>query len=67
MIDVKLKNVHTPLTGIWVLYYLTRREVAIPIARAGGLNVRPALKCGTGAATRAGSVSLDRLKRCANT
>jgi hypothetical protein len=29
----------------------------VAIARAGGLNMRPALKCGTGAATRVGSVS----------
>ena len=57
MIDVELEDVHSPLGSY-------QGEVAI--ARVGGLNMRHSLKCGTAAATRVGSVSPDRLNRCAN-
>ena len=56
MIDVELKNVTLP--SHWA--HMSRR--GRHIARVGGLNMRPALKCGTGAATRVGRMSPDRRK-----
>ena len=58
--DIRIRKRTIPLTGL-----ISRRGVAI--ARAGGLNMIPALKRGIGAATGVGSVSPDRLARCANT